>query len=378
MEICKIFIQTINDITGLKFAIPDIVLPIGISFFTFQGMSYVIDVYRKDTGVQKNILKIGLYISLFPQLIAGPIVRYSDIEKQLNDRKHSVNEFATGISAFTVGLAKKAIIANSIAVTADNIWGMHPYQNTPSVAWLGLLCYTVQLYFDFSGYSDMAIGLGKMFGFQFPKNFDYPFISCSATELWRRWHISLSTWFRDYVYIPLGGSRKGNVYFHLMCVFVLTGFWHGASWNYVLWGLYWAVFIVIERFIAHHLKREPMVPKFFRWCFTMFLWLMSMAIFRAPDLQGSIQYFKSLFGLTPLRDVGFSLDYYINKYEIFIIVLGLVAMMPIGKKCYEKMKEKMPETGFQLLKNVGTLLLFGVSVLYVVTGTYNPFIYFQF
>ncbi|MDD6812386.1 MAG: MBOAT family protein [Lachnospiraceae bacterium] len=374
----KFFMQIVNDITGLKLAIPDIILPIGISFFTFQGMSYVIDVYRKDAQVQKNILKIGLYISLFPQLIAGPIVRYADIEKQLNDRKHSVDEFAAGIRVFTVGLAKKAIIANSTAITADAVFGMHPYQNTPAVAWLGLFTYTLQLYFDFSGYSDMAIGLGRMFGFRFPKNFDYPFISCSATELWRRWHISLSTWFRDYVYIPLGGSRKGNVYFHLMCVFVLTGLWHGAAWNYVLWGFYWAVIIVIERFVTRQLQFKPMVPKFFKWCYAMFLWMMSMVIFRTETLQSSFQYFQSLFGLAPLQNVGFSLDYYINKYEIFIIILGTAAMLPAGKKCYESLKVKMPETGFILLENVATLLLFGVSILYVVTGTYNPFIYFQF
>lgn len=374
----KFFMQSISDFTGFQFSIPDIILPIGISFFTFQSMSYVIDVYRGDAQVQKSIFKIGLYISLFPQLIAGPIVRYVDIEKQLTARVHCVDGFAEGIRFFTVGLAKKAIIANSAAVTADAIFNMHPYQNTTAVAWLGLLSYTLQLYFDFLGYSDMAIGLGKMFGFEFPKNFNYPFISRSGTELWRRWHISLSTWFRDYVYIPLGGNRRGNVYFNLMCVFVLTGLWHGASWNYVLWGFYWAVVIMIERFVTHKLQWKPVIPKFFSWCFTMFLWFMSMVIFRPATLQGSLQYFQSLFGLVPMQNVGFSLDYYLNTYELFIIVIGLIAMMPIGKNCYEKLKMRMSETVFTLLENAITLMMFGISVLYVVTGTYNPFIYFQF
>lgn len=244
----KFLMQTFCSLTGLELTIPEIILPIGISFFTFQGMSYVIDVYRKKAAVQKNILKLGLYIALFPQLIAGPIVRYSNIEKQLNERSHSIDDFATGIRIFTIGLAKKAILANSAAITADAIFELPPWQNEPTVAWLGLLFYAFQLYFDFSGYSDMAIGIGRIFSFQFPQNFNYPYISCSASEFWRRWHISLSVWFRDYVYIPLGGNRKGNVYLHLLCVFALTGIWHGASWNFVLWGLYWGIIVITENF----------------------------------------------------------------------------------------------------------------------------------
>ena len=374
----KFIMQTICDISGLQIAIPEIILPIGISFFTFQGMSYVIDVYRKDVPVQKSILKTGLYIALFPQLIAGPIVRYSDIEKQLDTRTHSVDDFAAGIRIFTIGLAKKSILANSAAVMADTIFGLQPYQNEPAVAWLGLLYYTIQLYFDFSGYSDMAIGLGRMFGFEFPKNFNYPFISCSPSELWRRWHISLSTWFKDYVYIPLGGSRKGNVYRNLLCVFILTGLWHGASWNYVMWGLFWGVINIIERILSRKVKWKFSIPKIFSWGFTMFLWCMSMVIFRAETLQKSKQYFQSLFGIIPLRNVGYSLPYYLNRYNIFIIVTGLIAMLPFGRHCYFKLKEKLPETCFLIMENAATLILFGISILYVVTSTYNPFIYFQF
>lgn len=372
----KFLMQTISDVTGLQFIIPDIVLPIGISFFTFQGMSYVIDVYRGDVPVQKSILKLGLYIALFPQLIAGPIVRYSDIEKQLNERTHSVDNFADGIRIFTVGLAKKAIIANSVAVTADSIFDLPSYQNTPSVAWLGLLCYILQLYMDFSGYSDMAVGLGRMFGFRFMSNFNYPYISRSASELWRRWHISLSAWFRDYVYIPLGGSRRGNVYWNLFCVFMLTGIWHGASWNYVLWGLYWSILIIAERILSRKLNWK--LPGFAAWCLTMFLWAMSLVIFRAETIPGAIQYFQSLFGLIEVRDAGFSPAYYLHRYEIFMILLGIVVSLPLGRICYQKIQARVPETVFVCVQNIAALAVLGVSILYVVTGTYNPFIYFQF
>ena len=281
----KFIVQIVNDITGSRFMIPDIVLPIGISFFTFQGMSYVIDVYRGEAGVQKNILKTGLYIALFPQLIAGPIVRYSDIERQLNARRHSVDQFMDGLKVFAVGLAKKAILSNSLAVTADAVFGNRPGQNLPAVAWLGVLTYSLQLYFDFSGYSDMAVGLGRIFGFRFPRNFDYPYISCSVAELWRRWHISLSTWFRDYVYIPLGGSRRGNAYFNLLCVFLLTGLWHGAAWNYVVWGLYWGVLIVGERYLSRKYPDKAGLPKVLAWPVVVLLCMISMVIFKTATLR---------------------------------------------------------------------------------------------
>lgn len=372
------FMRTVGDLTRWELIIPQITLPIGISFFTFQGMSYVIDLYRGEVSVQKNPLKLGLYIALFPQLIAGPIVRYSDIERQLDDRKHSVDAMASGIRIFTVGLAKKAVIANSAALTADAVFEMQPCQNSPGVAWIGLIFYTIQLYFDFSGYSDMAVGLGRMFGFRFPGNFDYPFISRSGSELWRRWHISLSSWFRDYVYIPLGGSRRGNVYVNLLCVFILTGFWHGAAWNYVLWGLYWGIIVVAERFAAGRVRGKVRMPKILSWVYAMFLWLMSMVIFRTETLQGCWQYMRSLFGLLERRDEGFALSYYVNAYEMFILLLGFAAMLPLGKRCYVFLQGKMSEIWFSLLENSVTLLLLAVSVLYVVTGTYNPFIYFQF
>lgn len=368
----------IRDLSGLSFNIPDIVLPIGISFFTFQGMSYVIDLYRGEAPVQKNVLRLGVYIALFPQLIAGPIVRYTEIEKQLTKRRHSVEDFAAGIRIFTVGLAKKAIIANTVAITADAVFDVPSMQNTPSIAWLGLVCYTFQLYFDFSGYSDMAVGLGRMFGFHFPGNFNYPFASRSMTEFWRRWHISLSSWFRDYVYIPLGGNRSGNVYFNLFCVFALTGIWHGASWNFVLWGIYFGIIIVIERFFTKKIKRKWKIPVVISTMWTVFLWMMSMVLFRAETLADSIQYYKSLFGMIELRNVGYSLSWYIGKYELFILAVCAAASFPVGRKIYFWLQKRLSETLFTAAINLGALLLLGVSILYVVTSTYNPFIYFQF
>lgn len=374
----KFLMQTFCSLTGLELTIPEIILPIGISFFTFQGMSYVIDVYRKKAAVQKNILKLGLYIALFPQLIAGPIVRYSNIEKQLNERSHSIDDFSTGIRIFTIGLAKKAILANSAAITADAIFELPPWQNEPTVAWLGLLFYAFQLYFDFSGYSDMAIGIGRIFSFQFPQNFNYPYISCSASEFWRRWHISLSVWFRDYVYIPLGGNRKGNVYLHLLCVFALTGIWHGASWNFVLWGLYWGIIVITEKFLVQKLSNKIKIPKLCSWALVMVLWLISMTFFRTGTLQECGRYFQSMFGLSPQKNTGFSFSYYFHRYELFILLAGGIAATPLGKNCYLRLKKKLTENVFLVLENTVTLLLFGISVLYVVTGTYNPFIYFQF
>lgn len=374
----KFLLETVQDITGVRFSMPDIILPIGISFFTFQGMSYVIDLYRKKVPVQKSIFRLALYISLFPQLIAGPIVRYADIEEQLTNRKCTADKFVSGIKFFSVGLAKKAILANSLALTADKIFALSAEQRTISVAWCGLLFYTFQLYFDFSGYSDMAIGLGKMFGFEFPENFNYPFISCSITEFWRRWHISLSSWFRDYVYIPLGGNRTGNVYLNLFIVFLLTGIWHGASWNFVLWGIYFGVIIVLEKLISSKCGKNKILSSGIGWVKTMFLWVMSMVLFRADTLADSMAYYRNLFGMEKLKNVGFTLPFYLHSYEIFIFGTCLIAMLPVGRIIYWKLQSSVDEKYFSVFSNIGTLVLLGTSVLYVATSTYNPFIYFQF
>jgi alginate O-acetyltransferase complex protein AlgI len=242
------FIYNVDSVFGLSIPLKNIVLPIGISFFTFQGISYIIDLYLGKIPLQKNLLKIALYISLFPQLVAGPIIRYIDIKEQIDSRTVDLERFAYGIKRFIIGLGKKVIIANSFAVWADYFFASNPSSLSVVGAWAGAISYALQIYFDFSGYSDMAIGLGKMFGFHFLENFNYPYISHSIQEFWRRWHISLSTWFKDYIYIPLGGNRSGSVYINLLIVFSLTGFWHGASWNFIVWGLWHGMFLIAERF----------------------------------------------------------------------------------------------------------------------------------
>lgn len=369
---------SLKALTGMQFAVPEIALPIGISFFTFQGMSYIIDVYRGEARTQKSLWRLGLYISLFPQLIAGPIVRYTDIEKQLFYRTHSVEKFASGVRLFAVGLAKKAILANSVAVMADEIFALPAWQNTPSTAWLGLISYTFQLYFDFSGYSDMAVGIGKMFGFQFPRNFNYPFLSRSISEVWRRWHISLSSWFRDYVYFPLGGSRTKQVYRNLFLVFLLSGIWHGASWNYIVWGIYNGVIVVLERLCKTRFKGKLHLPGFMHWIITMFLWMMGMVIFRTGTLSESLLFYRSLFGFLPLHEVGFGLFYYLHLYEIFILAVCLIAMLPLGKQLFDYLGKRIPSAAAVCAADIIALAMIGISVLYIVTGTYNPFIYFQF
>ncbi|MDR1837747.1 MAG: MBOAT family protein, partial [Treponema sp.] len=277
-------LHTANRVFNTGFLYYNIVMPIGISFFTFQGMSYVIDLYWRKVNVQKNPAKLAFYISFFPQLIAGPIVRYIDIKEQIEKRTVSADKFVAGAQRFVIGLAKKVIIANSLGETVDIIFNLPVSEMTAATAWLGIICYSFQIFFDFSGYSDMAIGLGRMFGFEFLENFNYPYISKSITEFWRRWHISLSSWFRDYVYIPLGGNRKGNVYANLVFVFILTGFWHGANFQFVAWGLWHGLFLIIERlFGMREVKNKKIIP--LRYVVTMLIVVVGWVFFRSPGLR---------------------------------------------------------------------------------------------
>ncbi|MBE6056084.1 MBOAT family O-acyltransferase, partial [Clostridium sp.] len=280
-------IGNINRISNTTFQYNGIILPIGISFFTFQGMSYIIDIYRKDAKVNKNILSVALYISFFPQLIAGPIVKYKDIDNQIRKRKESMEYFSYGIERFVIGLSKKVIIADTVAEIADTIFSLSNVGIDQSTAWLGAICYTFQIYFDFSGYSDMAIGLGYMFGFRFMENFNYPYISKSITEFWRRWHISLSTWFKEYLYIPLGGNRKGNTYLNLFIVFLTTGLWHGASWNFIAWGMWNGIFIIIEK-IINKKRGYIKTPSIIKATITMFIVILGWVLFRANGLMDAI------------------------------------------------------------------------------------------
>jgi len=371
-------IDTINKIANQQLPLHHIILPIGISFFTFQGLSYVIDIYSGRVEVQKNFIKFALFKAFFPQLIAGPIVRYVDVHDQIDNRVTTIDDFSYGVRRFIMGLGKKVIIANTLGQVADNIFGMPYDQNTMTIAWVGAICYSLQIYFDFSGYSDMAIGLARMFGFRFKENFDFPYISKNITEFWRRWHISLSSWFRDYLYIPLGGNRTGNVYFNLFIVFLVTGLWHGAAWNFVIWGLWHGVFLIIERVLKKS-KIQWKLPKLLTWLYTMVIVIIGWVLFRSPDLSSAINYLKIMFGVVSPTNVGFTVWYYLDPMVITIIMIAIIASLPISKYIQNNVGTYENHSGFSLfVQNAYVALLLAICIMFMATSTYNPFIYFRF
>lgn len=346
-----------------------IYMPIGISFFTFQGMSYVFDVYMKNAEVKKNPLDIALYISLFPQLIAGPIVRYKTVADEIDGRVETLDLFSTGVIRFIVGLSKKVLLANKFGIIADEIFKLNGnYNLSVPLSWFGVLMFALQIYYDFSGYSDMAIGLGKMFGFNFLENFDYPYISKSITEFWRRWHMSLGTWFRDYIYIPLGGNRV-SVPRHILNMFIvwfLTGFWHGASWNYIIWGLYFFVFLVIEKYVFGN-KFEK-VPKIFRHLYALIVILVGWVIFKEENSFLLLKYLKAMFSVGLKPTIG-GVTYYLKEYYIEIF-LGIIFSANI-LKAFEKGKKTIPAISIYFI-------LLTLSIISLFSSSYNPFIYFRF
>ncbi len=367
------FFKYFNFVTGGIF--PAIKLPIGISFFTFQIMSYTIDVYRRSVEPQKSLLKLALYISLFPQLIAGPIVRYIDVEKQLTYRECTAEKTARGMIRFSMGLAKKVIVSNTVAALCDGIFGST--NTVPAfTAWVGVICYALQIYFDFSGYSDMAIGMGHMLGFDFLENFNYPYVSCSVQEFWRRWHISLSSWFRDYLYIPLGGNRRGKVrtYINLIIVFACTGLWHGASFSFIVWGLWHGLFLVIER--LGFKKVLDKLPKFIGWIYTMLVVLVGWVFFRADTLSAAMKYLGEMFSFSGGVANGMA---QFDNLSFIITVIAIVLCTPV----YQFLKGKLEKTegGKKAAFVIGAVLatgLFILSVIFLTGSGYNPFIYFRF
>lgn len=367
------FIENISNIPGLNLSVPEITLPIGISFFTFQAMSYVIDVYRGEE-VQRNPLNVGLYIAFFPQLIAGPIVRYETVAKQIQERKETFEDFSSGVCRFIIGLSKKVLIANTMAVIADSAFDGDISNISASFAWLGAIAYTLQIFFDFSGYSDMAIGLGRMFGFKFLENFDYPYISSSITEFWRRWHISLGTWFRDYVYFPLGGSRvknKSRLIFNLFVVWFLTGVWHGANWTFILWGLMYFALLAIEKLTGFYKKDKFKILKHI---YTLFFVVLGWVLFRADNVSEAFSYMGAMFGSTGLAVDNTAI--YLLRENIIFFVFAILISTPIIKIVYNKWIKNniiLSACAYAVL-----LMLLLVSVTYIVKGTYNPFIYFNF
>lgn len=367
----------INSVFGLRLPVPNIALPIGISFFTFQAMSYVIDVYRQKGEVQTNILYVGLYISFFPQLIAGPIVRYETIADQIKNRKETLNDFFDGFARFVMGLSKKVLLANGFATLSDQSFDAVKNGGTISVmfAWLGAIGYTLQIFFDFSGYSDMAIGLGRMFGFHFLENFDYPYISTSITEFWRRWHISLGTWFRDYLYFPLGGSRcsKGRNILNLFVVWFLTGLWHGANFTFIVWGLLFFVLLVIEKMTGLQ-KKKGKILNVIKWFYTILFVVIGWVIFRAESIGDAFVYIRSMFDLmgNVFSDGRFTGWFTQN---VILLIIGLLLSTPLFRFLSEKTKNN---NAIGFVKVGGLISLFVLSVASLVSNSYNPFIYFNF
>ena len=369
------FIENFNAVTGLSVKLLGIALPIGISFYTFQILSYTVDVYRGDVKAQKNPITLGAYISLFPQLIAGPIVRYSDVEKQLNERIHSFDKFSLGVRRFIFGLSKKIILANTLGELCE---AFH-MANDKSVLfyWLFVISYMLQIYFDFSGYSDMAIGLGKMLGFDFMENFRYPFISRSVSEFWRRWHISLGSWFRDYVYIPMGGNRvrKLRLLVNIFTVWFLTGFWHGAEWNFIIWGIYFAILLLAEKyFLSKYLEKTNILSHIY----VLFLVAISFAIFSANGLREAFSTVGGMFGAGSIPFISKGFIYNLRSYGL-ILVISMLASTPLFVKITEKLSSnRKAKTVIDILEIPVLLLLLFIVTSYLADGSFNPFLYFRF
>lgn len=367
-------ITNVNAIFGANFDLLNIALPIGISFYTFQAMSYTIDVYRDDVRVQKNLIDFGMYITMFPQLIAGPIVRYADVQDQLAERSVTTADFSEGVMRFVVGLGKKVLLANQMGAVWSDIYALGG-DVSALMAWTGAIAYTFQIYFDFSGYSDMAIGLGRMFGFKFPENFRYPYQSVSITDFWRRWHITLSTWFKEYLYIPLGGNRRGlaRQALNLLIVWSLTGFWHGAGWNFVMWGLYYFVILFIEKLFL--LKALDKLPKFFRHVYALLLIIIGWVIFASDDVSVLLPYLGSMFGANGA--IG-GMDVYTLLTKAVLLIICCVASTELPKKLFLSAAGAMNEKAAFTLKSVLMIALLALSMILLIGDSYNPFLYFRF
>lgn len=364
-----LFAATLSHVPGVSIPALGLTLPIGISFYTFQTMSYPIDVYRGDTEEQKNFIRFGTFVALFPQLIAGPIVRYKDVASQLGARPLSSEQFSSGVQRFAVGLGKKVLIANNIGALWD-VYAASPELSCAG-AWLGAIAFSLQLYFDFSGYSDMAIGLGRMLGFEFLENFNYPYISKSVTEFWRRWHMSLGTWFRDYLYIPLGGNRRGlpRQIFNILVVWALTGLWHGANWTFLLWGLYYAVFLIIEKvFLLKKLEKVPVVAHFYALLVAVVGWM----LFQLNSVGEVVRYWGAMFGAGSAAFTATDV-FYARSYAVILLVAA-VAATPLPKTLFQRIPKKVQN----VLTPILTALCLVISTAYLVDATYNPFLYFRF
>lgn len=369
-------IENINWLFNLEITALKIALPIGISFYTFQILSYTIDVYNGNAKVQTNFLSFAAYVSLFPQLIAGPIVRYATVEEELSQRKHSFANFAYGVNRFVIGLSKKVLIANTLGELAQIFSNLN--ESTILFYWIASISFMLQIYYDFSGYSDMAIGLGRIFGFHFLENFNYPYISKSISEFWRRWHISLGSWFRDYLYIPMGGNRVGTAKWirNIIVVWFLTGFWHGANWNFVIWGLYFGIFLVLEKFFINEILNK--LPPIICHIYTIFFVTISFVIFNTNDMVECINYIKGMFGILNMPFSNVETDYYLSSYG-FIIIIASFGATPLTVNAIKKIKcFKRGEYILNILEPFVLIFLLLLSTGFLVDGSFNPFLYFRF
>ncbi len=366
-------IDNINSIFKTEISVTSLSLPVGISFYTFQIMSYVIDLYRGKVKVQKNLLNFAVYISLFPQLIAGPIVRYADIAWQLKNRRETMQKFTDGMIRFVRGLAKKVLFANTMGALYETIQGDGAGSISTVTAWIGIIAYTLQIYFDFSGYSDMAIGLGKIFGFEFCENFNYPYIASSVTDFWRRWHISLSSWFREYVYIPLGGNRRSTprVILNLLIVWSLTGLWHGAAWNFIAWGFYYGIILILEKYLFKSVIKK--IPPFVMHIVTMLIVMIGWVLFSSETFAAAFDYLSVMFGASGTGFTDSQANYYLVSYGIFIVIASVFAT-PLPSRMVGKLKKG---TANKLSIIVYPLILI-LCIIFMVSETYNPFLYFRF
>ena len=377
LVVCKyagFLVGILNDIPGVALPVPQIVMPLGISFFTFQAMSYVLDVFRKKTDAEKNYARVLLYIVLFPQLIAGPIVKYHDIAEQLRFRTETAEKTAAGIRRFTAGLAKKVLIANTMGACADALFAVSNAEITMAAAWLGSVSYVLQIYFDFSGYSDMAIGMGKIFGFDFLENFNYPYISVSIREFWKRWHISLTTWFREYLYYPLGGNRKGKArtIINRLIVFFLTGLWHGAAWNFIVWGLYNGFLMLLEEALPFFKKQQSWLSRLIGHVYVLLAVTIGFMIFRAEDMTQAGAWLSAMFTKPTLHPA---------QWNVVLQQLTPVCLVTFAAACIAAcpVVRKIRTSGrAEICLDVVSLVGFALCILSLAGGTYNPFIYFRF
>ena len=373
-------LQGVNQLAGTNLPLFELPLPIGISFYTFQTMSYTIDVYRGEAQVQKNLLNFGVFVTMFPQLIAGPIVRYVDVQDDLRDHHGSIEDISYGIRRFIVGLAKKVLLANNLGLLWEEVLAVGPDNLNVLLGWLGIMAFAFQIYFDFSGYSDMAIGLGAIMGFRFPENFKYPYISCSVTEFWRRWHMTLGQWFRDYVYIPLGGNRKGlgRQVLNILIVWMLTGIWHGANWNFLLWGLWFAFFLILEKVGFGGLL--DYLPKIYGFFYTALVVLLGWVIFAIEDMNGILTYVKAMFGFGAAGLYNGNALFLLKEYAVLLLV-AVAASVPLVNTVANRLKKGGSGLAIavrRFLEKVIPAVLLLASIAYIVDASYNPFLYFRF